>query len=77
MIFHDFVNCYPSKIINFYILDHYYPVYGSKSDEIYLYAMGPIWNTGGTETIISVPVSVLGPQRAGSGMGCIQRNNLI
>ena len=28
--------------------------------------MGPIWNTGGTETVISVPVSVLGPERAGS-----------
>ena len=34
--------------------------------------MGPIWNTGGTETVINVPVSVLGPQRAGSEMGCIR-----
>ena len=34
-------------------------------------SMGPIWNTGGTETVISVPVSVLGPQRAGTEMGCI------
>ena len=25
------------KIINFYIPDHYYPVYGSESDKIYLY----------------------------------------
>ena len=32
-------------------------------------AVGPIWNTGGTETVISVPVSVLGPQRAGIEMG--------
>ena len=31
--------------------------------------VGPIWNTGGTETEISVPVSVLGPQRAGTEMG--------
>ena len=29
----------------------------------------PIWNIGGTETEISVPVSVLGPQRAGTEMG--------
>ena len=25
--------------------------------------MGPIWNTGDTETVISVPVPVLGPER--------------
>ena len=31
--------------------------------------VGPIWNTGGTETEIIVPVSVLGPQRAGTEMG--------
>ena len=31
--------------------------------------VGPIWNTGGTETEIIVPVSVLGPQRAGTKMG--------
>ena len=31
--------------------------------------VGPIWNTGGTETKIIVPVSVLGPQRAGTEMG--------
>ena len=31
--------------------------------------VGPIWNTGGTETEISVPISVLGPQRAGTEMG--------
>ena len=35
-------------------------------------SMGPIWNTSGTETVISVPVSVLGPERAGTEMGCIQ-----
>ena len=29
----------------------------------------PIWNIGGTETEISVPVSVLGPQWAGTEMG--------
>ena len=29
-------------------------------------SMGPIWNTSGTETVISVPVSVLGPERAGT-----------
>ena len=34
-------------------------------------SMGPIWNTGGTETVISVPVSVLGPERAGTEIGCI------
>ena len=34
-------------------------------------SMGPIWNTSGTETVISVPVSVLGPERAGTEMGCI------
>ena len=32
--------------------------------------VGPIWNTGGTKTEIIVPVSVLGPQRAGTEMGC-------
>ena len=32
-------------------------------------AVGLIWNTGGTEKVISVPVSVLGPQRAGTEMG--------
>ena len=31
--------------------------------------MGPIWNTGGTEMEIIVPVSVLGRQRAGTEMG--------
>ena len=31
--------------------------------------VGPIWNTGGTETEIIVPVSVLGPQRALTEMG--------
>ena len=31
--------------------------------------VGPIWNTGGTETEINVPVSVLGPQRVGTEMG--------
>ena len=35
-------------------------------------SMGPIWNTSGTETVISVPVSVLGPERAGTEMGCIR-----
>ena len=34
-------------------------------------SMGPIWNTGGTEMVISVPVSVLSLERAGSEMGCI------
>ena len=34
-------------------------------------SMCPIWNTSGTETVISVPVSVLGPERAGTEMGCI------
>ena len=38
--------------------------------------MGPIWNTSGTETVISVPVSVLGPERAGPEMGCIPLNRL-
>ena len=33
-------------------------------------AVGPIWNTGGTKTEIIVPVSVMGPQRAGTEMGC-------
>ena len=37
-------------------------------------SMGLIWNTGGTETVISVPVSVLGPERAGTEMGCIRRS---
>ena len=37
-------------------------------------SMGPIWNTSGTETVISVPVSVLGPERAGTEMGCILGN---
>ena len=32
-------------------------------------SMGPIWNTSGTETVISVPVSVLGPERAETEMG--------
>ena len=36
-------------------------------------SMGPIWNTSGTETVISVPVSVLGPERAGTEMGCIHQ----
>ena len=31
--------------------------------------VGLIWNTGGTETEIIIPVSVLGPQRAGTEMG--------
>ena len=31
--------------------------------------VGPIWNTGGTETEITVPVSVLDPQWAGTKMG--------
>ena len=31
--------------------------------------VGPIWNTCGTETEIIVPVSVLGPQRAGTEIG--------
>ena len=31
--------------------------------------VGPIWNTGGTETEIIVPVSVLGPERTGTEMG--------
>ena len=31
--------------------------------------VGLIWNTGGTETEIIVPVSVLGPQRAGTEVG--------
>ena len=33
--------------------------------------VGPIWNTSGTETEISVPVSVLGPQRAGTLFICM------
>ena len=53
--------------------DHYYPVHGS--DQTRSISMGPIWNTGGAETVISIPVSVLGPQRAWSEMGCIR--NLI
>ena len=36
-------------------------------------SMGLIWNTGGTETVISVPASVLGPERAGSEMDCIHK----
>ena len=36
--------------------------------------VGPIWNTGGTETEIIVPVSVLGPERAGTEMGSDQTN---
>ena len=36
-------------------------------------SVGPIWNTSGTETVISVPVSVLGPERAGTEMGCIRK----
>ena len=32
-------------------------------------AVGPIWNTGGTKTVISIPVSDLGPKRAGTEMG--------
>ena len=35
-------------------------------------SMGPIWNTSGTEMVINVPVSVLGLERAGTEMGCIQ-----
>ena len=31
--------------------------------------VGPIWNIGGTETEIIFPVSVLGPERAGTEMG--------
>ena len=38
-------------------------------------SMGPIWNTCGTETVISVPVSVLGPERAGTEMGCIPESS--
>ena len=38
-------------------------------------SMGPIWNTSGTETVISVPVSALGPERAGTEMGCIRQKN--
>ena len=38
-------------------------------------SMGPIWKTSGTETVISVPVSVLGSERAGTEMGCILRKN--
>ena len=40
-------------------------------------SMGPIWNTSGTETVISVPVSVLGPERAGTVMGCIRDKVVI
>ena len=40
-------------------------------------SMGPIWNTGGTETVSSVPVSVLGPERAGTEIGCIQANTVL
>ena len=35
-------------------------------------SMGPIWNISGTKTVTSVPVSVLGPERAGTEMGCIR-----
>ena len=35
-------------------------------------SMGRIWNTGRTEMVISVPVSVLGQERAGTEMGCIR-----
>ena len=38
--------------------------------------VGPIWNTGGTETEIIVPVSVLGPERAGTEMGGDQYRDL-
>ena len=34
-------------------------------------SVSPIWNTSGTEMVISVPVSVLGPERVGTEMGCI------
>ena len=37
-------------------------------------SIGPISNTGGTEKVISVPVSVLGPEWAGTEMGCIPAN---
>ena len=37
--------------------------------------VGPIWNTGGTETEIIVPVSVLGPERAGTEMGSDRYGN--
>ena len=33
--------------------------------------MGPIWNTSGIETVISVPVSVLGPERAGTEIASV------
>ena len=39
--------------------------------------VGPIWNTGGTETEISVPVLVLGPQRAWTEMGGERITNWI
>ena len=35
-------------------------------------SMGLIWNTSGTETVINILVSVLGPERAGTEMGCIR-----
>ena len=35
-------------------------------------SMGRIWNTGRTEMVISVPVSVMGPEWAGTEMGCIR-----
>ena len=38
--------------------------------------VGPIWNTGGIETEIIIPVSVLGPQRAGTKMGSDPRLGL-
>ena len=39
--------------------------------------VGPIWNTGGTETEIIVPVSVLGPQRAETEMGGDQTSTCL
>ena len=39
--------------------------------------VGLIWNTGGTETEISVPFSVLGSQRAGAQMGGERITNWI
>ena len=38
-------------------------------------SMGPIWNTSGTETVISV--SVLGPERAGTETGCIPKKSRL
>ena len=34
-------------------------------------SMGPKWNTSGIETVISVPVSVLGPERAGTEIASV------